>query len=111
MDASDLSPLGSGMFDVILEKFTLDAMLCEAKDDAEDPRGCAALREFHRVLSPCGVLLSIAWGEKRRAPLLRAGGLFDVESQRLAGEASQRPFIYVCKKRAAVATALTPLAA
>eukprot|EP00931_Biecheleriopsis_adriatica_P028013 TRINITY_DN16750_c2_g2_i1.p1 TRINITY_DN16750_c2_g2~~TRINITY_DN16750_c2_g2_i1.p1 ORF type:complete len:196 (+),score=43.38 TRINITY_DN16750_c2_g2_i1:28-588(+) len=66
MDLTDLSELSSGDFDLALEKFTLDAMLCESKDDAFDPRGNAAVRELHRVLKPGGTFLSIAWGAKRR---------------------------------------------
>lgn len=98
MDVTDLSALASGSFDLALEKFTLDALLCEAKDDATNERGCAAVRELHRVLRPGAALLSIAWGEKRRLELLRGGGLFEVEARRLPGDAPQRPLVYLCRK-------------
>lgn len=100
LDVTDMRLLPAGSFDLVLEKFTLDAMLCEAKDDDADSRGCAAVSEMHRVLAPGGVLLSLAWGERRRQELLGSGGLFAVERDRLAGEAAQRPFAYICRKLA-----------
>ncbi|CAE7408713.1 EEF1AKNMT, partial [Symbiodinium necroappetens] len=99
MDLTDLSQLASAHFDMVLEKFTFDAILCQAKDDMLDPRGAAALRELHRVLKLDGVLVSVAWGAERRKALLRSGGLFDVEVHLLPGQASQRPYVYFCRKR------------
>merc|ERR1712217_360554 len=81
------------------EKFTLDAVLADAKDQTTDRRGCKAISEFHRVVAPDGLLLSIAWGEGKREELLRGGSLFDVEMTRLPGQATQRPILYVCRKR------------
>lgn len=99
MDIMDLSALPGGEFHLAIEKFTLDALLCEAKDDASSEKGRAAIRELHRVLRPGAPLLSIAWGEGPRMELLKAGGLFDVEARRLPGDALQRPLIYLCRKR------------
>eukprot|EP00928_Gymnodinium_smaydae_P017743 TRINITY_DN16786_c0_g1_i3.p1 TRINITY_DN16786_c0_g1~~TRINITY_DN16786_c0_g1_i3.p1 ORF type:complete len:381 (-),score=67.85 TRINITY_DN16786_c0_g1_i3:113-1219(-) len=96
-DVTDLSIFAGGSYELVLEKFTLDALLCETKGDVTDPRGVAAVREFHRVLGPGGLLVSVAWGD--RIPLLQGGGLFEVERQRLTGDAAQRPFLYFCRKR------------
>merc|ERR1712176_1613559 len=93
MDVTDLSAFSGGSFDVVLEKFTLDAVLAEAKDQTTDRRGCRAVSEFHRVVAPDGLLLSIAWGEGKRENLLRSDSLFDVEMSRLPGQATQRPIL------------------
>eukprot|EP00927_Polykrikos_kofoidii_P025369 TRINITY_DN22804_c0_g1_i1.p1 TRINITY_DN22804_c0_g1~~TRINITY_DN22804_c0_g1_i1.p1 ORF type:complete len:460 (+),score=66.89 TRINITY_DN22804_c0_g1_i1:59-1381(+) len=98
MDLTDLSAFGGGSFDLLIEKFTFDSILCEAKDDSVDRKGWAAVKECHRVLAPGGILLSFAWGEKTRVKLLQCGGLFSVTSSRLTGDAQQRPMVYVCRK-------------
>ncbi|CAJ1335415.1 unnamed protein product [Effrenium voratum] len=98
MDLTDLSQLPAASFDLAIEKFTLDAILCEAKEDLTDPRGVAALHGLHRVLAPEGLFLSVAWGATRRQALLKSGGLFDVEVHQLPGDAPQRPWVYVCRR-------------
>eukprot|EP00434_Breviolum_minutum_P008175 symbB.v1.2.007208.t1/scaffold439.1/size205343/11 len=99
MDLTDLSQLPSGSFDLALEKFTLDAILCEAKEDAFDPKGLSAIHGLHRVLAPDGIFISVAWGAERRQKLLRSGGLFDVQVHQLPGDsARQRPWVYFCRK-------------
>ncbi|OLQ06191.1 Methyltransferase-like protein 13 [Symbiodinium microadriaticum] len=105
MDLTDLSQypgwhlLTSTWYWKSLRALAFDAILCQAKDDMLDPRGAAALRELHRVLKLDGVLVSVAWGAERRKALLRSGGLFDVEVHLLPGQASQRPYVYFCRKR------------
>ncbi|CAK9079498.1 unnamed protein product [Durusdinium trenchii] len=102
MDLTDLSELCSGTFDLVLEKFTLDAILCESKEELVDPKGQAVLRGLHRVLAPAGRFISVAWGADRRQALLRSGGLFEVQVHQLPGEAVQRPWVYFCRKLAPI---------
>lgn len=57
-DAADLSVLGERRFDLAIEKFTLDAILCMG--DASG-RGNAAVCECHKFLVSGGCFISVAW--------------------------------------------------
>ena len=91
-DATAL-PLESNTFDAVLDKGTLDAMLCGTDADATVT---AMLREAHRVLRPGGKLLIVTYGDPHcRLPWLLRGKLpwhISVHTQGAARrEAGHRP--------------------
>ncbi|KAG8068921.1 hypothetical protein GUJ93_ZPchr0005g15555 [Zizania palustris] len=72
MDVRDMSFFGDETFDCVLDKGTLDAMMCG--DDA--PRGASKmLAEVTRLLRPGGIYMLITYGApKERVPLLYQAG-------------------------------------
>ncbi|KAL6620195.1 hypothetical protein ACP70R_035334 [Stipagrostis hirtigluma subsp. patula] len=72
MDVRDMSVFGDESFDCVLDKGTLDAMMCA--DDA--PHGASKmLAEVARLLQPRGIYLLITYGApKERVPLLNQAG-------------------------------------
>jgi len=97
-DVRDLRSLAAcradGCVDAVIDKGTLDAILCGA-DSARN--GGSMLAEMHRLLAPGGVLIVITYGQpSSRLPLL--------ERKQFAWSVSHVPlgptrFMYVCKKR------------
>ncbi|CAL5094756.1 unnamed protein product [Urochloa decumbens] len=68
MDVRDMSFFGDESFDCVLDKGTLDAMMCA--DDAPDGAS-KMLAEVARLLRPHGIYLLITYGApKERVPLL-----------------------------------------
>ncbi|TVU19261.1 hypothetical protein EJB05_35400 [Eragrostis curvula] len=72
MDVRDMSLFDDESFDCVLDKGTLDAMMCA--DDT--PHGASKmLAEVARLLRPRGIYLLITYGApKERIPLLNKGG-------------------------------------
>uniref|UniRef100_A0A0E0PM23 Methyltransferase type 11 domain-containing protein n=1 Tax=Oryza rufipogon TaxID=4529 RepID=A0A0E0PM23_ORYRU len=72
MDVRDMSLFGDGTFDCVLDKGTLDAMMCG--DDA--PLGASKmLAEVARILRPGGIYMLITYGcPKERVQLLYQSG-------------------------------------
>ncbi|KAK3138868.1 hypothetical protein QOZ80_5AG0374490 [Eleusine coracana subsp. coracana] len=71
MDVRDMSVFDDESFDCVLDKGTLDAMMCA--DDAPDGAS-KMLEEVARILRPCGIYLLITYGApKERVPLLNKG--------------------------------------
>ncbi|XP_062181091.1 uncharacterized protein LOC133885396 [Phragmites australis] len=72
MDVRDMSFFGDESFDCVLDKGTLDAMMCA--DDA--PHGASKmLAEVARLIRPRGIYLLITYGApKERVPLLNQTG-------------------------------------
>lgn len=72
MDVRDMSFFGDKSFDCVIDKGTLDAMMCA--DDA--PHGASKmLEEVTRLLTPHGIYLLITYGApKERVPLLKQSG-------------------------------------
>ncbi|WVZ98393.1 hypothetical protein U9M48_043846 [Paspalum notatum var. saurae] len=72
MDVRDMSLFGDKSFDCVIDKGTLDAMMCA--DDA--PHGASKmLAEVARLLTPHGIYLLITYGApKERVPLLNQPG-------------------------------------
>ncbi|EEC79166.1 hypothetical protein OsI_19841 [Oryza sativa Indica Group] len=72
MDVRDMSLFGDGTFDCVLDKGTLDAMMCG--DDA--PLGASKmLAEVARILRPGGIYMLITYGcPKERVQLLYQAG-------------------------------------
>ncbi|RCV17869.1 hypothetical protein SETIT_3G254500v2 [Setaria italica] len=72
MDVRDMSFFGDESFDCVLDKGTLDAMMCA--DDAPDGAS-KMLAEVARLLRPRGIYLLVTYGApKERVPLLNQAG-------------------------------------
>jgi ubiquinone/menaquinone biosynthesis C-methylase UbiE len=70
MDVLDMSEFKSGDFNVVVDKGTLDSILC---GDNSEPNAHKMLSEIYRVLNPNGTYICITYGdeEHRRKYLVR----------------------------------------
>eukprot|EP00834_Sanchytrium_tribonematis_P000865 NODE_17_length_48642_cov_1.199349.p29 type:complete len:201 gc:universal NODE_17_length_48642_cov_1.199349:25042-24440(-) len=94
-------PIRSDSIDAIIDKGTLDALLCDANvwdpkvEDFED--ACKALREIFRILSSDGVYIYATFGQPHfRKPIFK---LCDLEVQKIYTLGKDfHYFVYVVKK-------------
>lgn len=99
-DCRDLKSLAAdgmregGCFEVIIDKGTLDAIMCGADSNKN---AAAMIAEMHRLLRPGGVLLVITYGQ----PTARLPHLERKQYQWTVTQQSLGPtrYMYVCKKR------------
>lgn len=112
LDACDLYEFTDGEFQVVFDKGTLDAILCEEGSTGNAQK---AIAEAYRVLDYTGVFVIISHGAADcRLPLLEKEEFeWDVTTSQIlkpeavaAGEtiteetdASQLHYVYICKKR------------
>jgi ubiquinone/menaquinone biosynthesis C-methylase UbiE len=70
MDVLDMSEFKTGEFNVVVDKGTLDSILC---GDNSEPNALKMLAEIYRVLSPSGTYICVTYGdeERRRKYLVR----------------------------------------
>jgi len=61
MDVLDMSEIKQGEFNIVLDKGTLDAILC---GDNSTPNAEKMLSEIHRVLAPNGIYICITYGDE-----------------------------------------------
>jgi len=61
MDVLDMSENKQGEFNVVLDKGTLDSILC---GDNSTPNAEKMLSEIHRVLAPNGIYICITYGDE-----------------------------------------------
>lgn len=61
MDILDMSEFKQGEFNVVLDKGTLDSILC---GDNSTPNAEKMLSEIHRVLAPNGIYICVTYGDE-----------------------------------------------
>jgi len=61
MDVMDMSELQTGEFNVVLDKGTLDSVLC---GDNSVPNADRMMQEIYRVLAPNGVYVCVTYGDE-----------------------------------------------
>jgi ubiquinone/menaquinone biosynthesis C-methylase UbiE len=61
MDVLDMSDFKQGEFNVVLDKGTLDSILC---GDNSTPNAEKMLSEIHRVLAPNGIYICVTYGDE-----------------------------------------------
>ncbi len=61
MDVLDMSELSSGEFNIVLDKGTLDSVLC---GDNSVPNAEKMMQEIYRILSPGGFYICITYGDE-----------------------------------------------
>ena len=93
-DCRDMSDTPDGAYDVIIDKGTLDALLCGSESNKHQ---AALLLEIHRVLKRGGVFILITYGQttSRLAYLERPKFSWDVSHVTLG----PTRFLYACVKR------------
>jgi hypothetical protein len=61
MDVMDMSEMQTGEFNVVLDKGTLDSVLC---GDNSVPNADRMMQEIYRVLAPNGVYVCVTYGDE-----------------------------------------------
>jgi hypothetical protein len=61
MDVMDMSEFKAGEFNVVIDKGTLDSILC---GDNSVPNAERMMSEIHRVLTPNGTYVCISYGDE-----------------------------------------------
>ena len=61
MDILDMSEIKEGEFNVVLDKGTLDSILC---GDNSTPNAQKMLKEIKRVLAPNGIYICVTYGDE-----------------------------------------------
>ncbi len=61
MDVLDMSDFKQGEFNIVIDKGTLDSILC---GDNSEPNALKMLSEIYRVLSPNGIYICISYGDE-----------------------------------------------
>ena len=61
MDVLDMSEFQIGEFNVVLDKGTLDSVLC---GDNSVPNAEKMMQEIHRILAPNGVYICVTYGDE-----------------------------------------------
>ncbi len=61
MDVIDMNDFNQGEFNIIIDKGTLDSILCGDNSTSNVEK---MLREIHRVLAPNGVYICITYGDE-----------------------------------------------
>jgi hypothetical protein len=110
MDISEpIDILDSDSFSCILDKGTLDCVVCT--DDSYAKKAKIMLDNIHRILSPGGCYICVSYGrpETRLSYFKDPSYKWQVESQKIAKKASlelferidQEPFyyVYICTKK------------
>ncbi len=61
MDVLDMNEFKQGEFNIVLDKGTLDSILC---GDNSTPNAEKMLSEIHRVLAPNGIYICVTYGDE-----------------------------------------------
>ncbi|KRX10497.1 hypothetical protein PPERSA_01509 [Pseudocohnilembus persalinus] len=112
MDVRDMSAFKAGQFDCVIDKGTLDSVLC---GDSSTSNVQKMLNEIHRVLTPNGVYFVVSYGQPEHRLLYLDKLEYDwtVVTQQvnkptisntisLTGDDKDSPnvhYIYICKKK------------
>lgn len=114
MDVKNMTGFGDGTFDCVIDKGTLDSILC---GDGSGPNAHMMLSEIHRVLNANGVYICISYGVKDQRYEYLSNKDFDWQtlhhmvakptistSQVVASEKNDEKnfhWVYICRKAAA----------
>lgn len=73
LDALDMKELPSGEFNIVIDKGTLDSILC---GENSVPNGDKIIREVYRVLANNGIFICITYGDEEHRKTFFVNNIF-----------------------------------